>query len=459
MRRHKRIVHEKIKIKCDQCEKLFSTNWHRQKHISRIHQNVKEDQRGFRKRKDKSQCYICDKEFEHEEMELHMLTWHSNEQNSFDMKDSTFANNHQVESQSTIEMKMEEDVIEEADPLKIEVVENPIKLEPKDPDPLAYQSEDASFISDNKDYVTTPYHCSICEKSYAKIKSLKRHEALTHKTQNFKCDICIKSFVHKDLLQQHKQKVHLQNKKEFLLCEVCKKSISKSNMKRHILEVHEKIRKYMCEMCDKAFTEKRNLLCHNQSFHSDTKIETEGIRCSYCSKIFNSKAIGRHTREVHEKLKPNKCYLCHKSFSRPIQLSIHVDTEHGAQESVNKFTCDVCSSEFKELSGLFHHLKNHKSESFLCNSCEKNFSTKEVYNRHIKAVHEKRKDFKCNLCDEEFLYRSSFSNHMVSTHGDVKLSNTRKKNWQCSFCNKSFVRQLDLEDHFLRIHQMTEENV
>ena len=65
-----------------------------------------------------------------------------------------------------------------------------------------------------------------------------------------------------------------------------------SGLKKHIAVVHDGIRKYRCEKCDKAFSQLGNLKKH--------------ISC------------------VHEGMKKFRCHICDKSFGQLGSLKAHV---------------------------------------------------------------------------------------------------------------------------------------
>lgn len=83
-------------------------------------------------------------------------------------------------------------------------------------------------------------------------------------------------------------------------------------------------------------------------------------------------------------------------------------------------------------------------EIFNCDICFKNFSTKQILQRHRIALHDHNKDFKCDQCNMWF---SSSNNHELIKHTN-EVHNGFKK-FICDFigCSKEFSRRDALKRH------------
>ena len=99
------------------------------------------------------------------------------------------------------------------------------------------------------------------------------------------------------------------------LCQICKKSFKQiGNLKRHIINIHEKNSGYPCPYCDKIyFDSKEKLISHKNSEHL-----------------------------LHQ------CELCEKSFKFSHALTRHIRQIHKGGEGVKKYTCDFCGWLFYE---------------------------------------------------------------------------------------------------------------
>ena len=66
-----------------------------------------------------------------------------------------------------------------------------------------------------------------------------------------------------------------------------------SNFKDHISAVHQKIKKFGCEICGKHFFRKTNLNRHS-TVHSDVKDQ----KCHMCDKVFSCKGYLRKHMQI-----------------------------------------------------------------------------------------------------------------------------------------------------------------
>ena len=117
-----------------------------------------------------------------------------------------------------------------------------------------------------------------------------------------------------------------------------------------------------CDVCDRVFSYKTNLLAHKRVAHNGRRFQ-----CTKCIRFFQSKAYKEiHMEKVHgikkiETLKDFKCQECKKAYVRPRDLEAHVIAEH----SDKTFACDYCNQEFKRKRVLQNHInRRHHQLTF-----------------------------------------------------------------------------------------------
>ena len=100
------------------------------------------------------------------------------------------------------------------------------------------------------------------------IERLKEH-ARTHISENyFHCDIagCKKSFQSHKYLGQHKRIMHKPFDPEFT-CQICdKEHRSDPDLKKH-MHLHDRNRKFECDICNWRFEAKSNMKVHQMNKH------------------------------------------------------------------------------------------------------------------------------------------------------------------------------------------------
>ena len=97
---------------------------------------------------------------------------------------------------------------------------------------------------------------------------------------------------------------------KFSECEICHKQFSTNSYKtRHISVVHGDVKIYACNVCNKNFGHKSNLISHNENNHKE-----KCHNCKTCGKLFPSyENLKNHIKTVHEILKNHKCDSCENS--------------------------------------------------------------------------------------------------------------------------------------------------
>ena len=130
-------------------------------------------------------------------------------------------------------------------------------------------SETGSVTKKKDEKSLNSINCSICNKNFANVKSLKLHKKRIHqKKKKYKCTLCSSKFAKKSNLTQH-------------IATFCPAKFAYTSvLKRPVETVHERKKKYECSVCQFKFAGKSGLKVHIETVHEGKK-EHQCYLCSF----------------------------------------------------------------------------------------------------------------------------------------------------------------------------------
>ena len=201
-------------------------------------------------------------------------------------------------------------------------------------DAMKDQSEESIFENDSKyqresqlKIAENEFKCRKCPYTAPNISRLKQHFKGVHdRIKDHVCGICGYATPHKVNLTKHNIMQHGIGEKKYK-CKQCSVRVPfRSDLVRHIKNVHDKIKDNVCADCGYATSEKGALKRHRNMVH---KMGEKKFKCDKCPfKSYNNYELTRHTSRVHDKVRNHKCKECGKAYGCLRDLRNHMDTVH-----------------------------------------------------------------------------------------------------------------------------------
>lgn len=332
------------------------------------------------------------------------------------------------------------------------------------------------------------FNCNKCEKSYKKVRSLRKHmqvhkvidkramgiiKGLKTRMENMKKRFC------NDLKEDVKKVKKVDDKsyvdRSFQTKKARMERLENRSRNKDEVVLNMKKEGYECT-CGQVFKRKTRMLSCLRSH--DAYADTEYcFSCISCTKQFKDKdELTLHRKRLHRKRFP--CKFCPTDYTTRKDLFKHLQIHQEVQlmeykvisevvKGKQKLKCFMCSKTFSELSELKSHVMADHREPYICPHCKETFPKIIDFGNHTKTYHPEvegqsvldvleafsklMQAWKCEECQLQFYEADKFAMHQVEMHSpESKL----KDQFQCSDCRRVFVSQKGLTSH-RRIHHNT----
>ncbi|XP_039441021.1 zinc finger protein 624-like [Culex pipiens pallens] len=247
-----------------------------------------------------------------------------------------------------------------------------------------------------------PFKCEYCDRRYSSPNARDCHVRTFHMGESApcpsKCDECGKICNSIVALKNH-----MRDHKTNLRCHLCGKVFHRySQLRYHVIRVHEKGDKYECKQCGSVVHSLESYNSHLKMHNNEKTYE-----CNLCPmKFYTAGNLGLHKR-IHAK---NPNYKAKKDWTS--HYTVVEDPEKG-----KIYTCNTCQNTFNSgINGIINHVKLHFKE-IQCDQCDMKFIGKTKLKIHY-VMHTRERNFMCPYCDKDFMYKPHMRYHMKTKHAE-----------------------------------------
>lgn len=177
---------------------------------------------------------------------------------------------------------------------------------------------------------------------------------------------------------------------------------------------------------------------------TDRRLDNELFTCGDCGKQFRHLESLRSHSRVHLGL--FVCNFCEKPFTSASLLNVHIHNYHPGVPGVPGVPGQVSDTQAQHSSMLIDGENTEKScrkSPYACELCEKWFQSPSTLQTHMRT-HTGTKPYKCACCDKEFSQSSHLSAH-------VKIIHLKMREFLCKHCGKALMTNDALKKH-VRVH-------
>ena len=275
-------------------------------------------------------------------------------------------------------------------------------------------------------------------------------------------------------LKKHIKEIH--NGKQNWFCKICNRKFSRrGNLRPHILQVHEGKKRrtkknFTKRIINSVQTNKNTAIDHmdNQTSKNDSKKE-ENFEDYELTNSFKTSAnsLSDSIFSKKEQLVEKEDQISTNIISKLTELSNEIEDqklESNFKQKDSNETIDI--PEDQKLKSNFE--KNDSKKPHKCNICLENFAESDKLKLHKLIVHDGKKPFKCTGCNYKSSSKGNVTKHIRNDHKGQKIEFEGKvldsdiikepilgpkKQYDCKLCGGILATSSSLKMHISTVHE------
>lgn len=218
-----------------------------------------------------------------------------------------------------------------------------------------------------------------------------------------------------------------------------------------------------CKICGTQFANQRNLIDHlyghvENSVSVHRQNEGTGGPVEPRKRQKNIIKLQVETRATKRRIEESeKAKTLNRPPVAPIVQAENIPSVKPPQNSKNKkptakeqlFTCKTCNHNFKTKTILNKHMNTHNVK-FQCSLCDHTFQDA-IFLRNHMATHEVQRKLSCDICNKMYKNKMCMEKHMHAKHigkaAPERVQDSASGRFVCQLCNKTFKSSSNLKIH------------